>query len=132
MLPFASMNCVNMSKIQMQKGKAEFTRNWLHAWTRVERYSHFGKRFWQILLREKLVRYFTYNNRFLSNLPLIIDRHTETLLPEICQRERHGSIILQLLNMINKTVALHILNMIKPYLFFYIFQVAMSQCVDVP
>ena len=28
-------------------------------------------------------------------------RHTETLLPEICQRERYGSIILQLLNMIS-------------------------------
>ena len=46
-------------------------------------------------------------------------RHTETLLPEICQRERHGSIILQML------------NTIKPYLSFYIFQVAVSQCVDV-
>ena len=31
-----------------------------------------------------------------------------------------------------KTVALLTLNMIKPYLSFYIFQVAMSQCVDVP
>ena len=31
---------------------------------------------------------------------MIIDRHTETLLPEICQKERHGSIILQLLDMI--------------------------------
>ena len=24
------MNCVNMSKIQMQKGKPGFIRNWLH------------------------------------------------------------------------------------------------------
>ena len=32
----------------------------------------------------------------------------------------------------NKTVALHVVNMINPYLSFYIFQVAMSQCVDVP
>ena len=32
----------------------------------------------------------------------------------------------------DKTVALLILNMIKPYLSFCIFQVAMSQCVDVP
>ena len=29
-----------------------------------------------------------------------MDLHTETLLPEICQKERHGFIILQLLNMI--------------------------------
>ena len=35
-------------------------------------------------------------------------RHTKTLLPEICRRERHGSIILQLL------------NMIKPYSFAYV------------
>ena len=27
-----------------------------------------------------------------------MDRYTETLLPEICKKERHGSIILQLLN----------------------------------
>ena len=39
-----------MSKVQMQKGKAGFTRNWLHFLT--ERYSHFGKRFWQIPVRE--------------------------------------------------------------------------------
>ena len=30
----------------------------------------------------------------------------------------------------DKTVALHMLIMIEPYLSFYIFQVAMSQCVD--
>ena len=30
LLPSASMNCVNMSKVQMQKGNAGFTRNWLH------------------------------------------------------------------------------------------------------
>ena len=30
----------------------------------------------------------------------------------------------------DKTVALYMLNMIKLYLFFYIFQVGMSQCVD--
>ena len=29
-----------------------------------------------------------------------MDRHTETLLPEICQKERHGSMILQLLDII--------------------------------
>ena len=34
-----------------------------------------------------------------------MDRHTESLLPEICQKERHGSIILQLLNMINRSFA---------------------------
>ena len=61
-----------------------------------------------------------------------MDRYTDTLLPEICQKEKHGSIILQLLNMIYKTVALLTLDMIKPYLSFYIFQVAMSQYVDVP
>ena len=32
----------------------------------------------------------------------------------------------------DKTVALRMLNMIKPYLSFYIFQIDMSQCVDVP
>ena len=32
----------------------------------------------------------------------------------------------------DKTVALHMLNMIERYLSFYLFQVAMSQCVDVP
>ena len=41
-------------------------------------------------------------------------RHTETLLPVICERERYCSIILQ-------------------YIVKYdIFQVAMSECVDVP
>ena len=56
-----------------------------------------------------------------------MDGHTETLLPEICQKERHVSIILQLLNNYDKTVALLILNMIKPYLSFYIFQVAILE-----
>ena len=60
-----------------------------------------------------------------------MDRHTETLLPEICQKGKvwfyHFAIVKH-----DKTVALLILNMIKPYLSFYIFQVAMSQCVDVP
>ena len=41
-----------MSKIQTQNGTTGFIRNWLHLWTRVERYPHFGKRFWQILLRK--------------------------------------------------------------------------------
>ena len=41
-------------------------------------------------------------------------RHTETLLPEICQRERYGPIILHV--KYNKTVALHMLTMIEPYL----------------
>ena len=39
-------------------------------------------------------------------------RHTETLLTEICKRERYGSIIVKY----DKTVALYMLNMIKPYL----------------
>ena len=45
-----------MSKIQTQRGKAGFIRNWLHL---VERYPYFGKRFRQIPLRELLVGYFT-------------------------------------------------------------------------
>ena len=59
-----------------------------------------------------------------------MDRHTETLLPEICQKEKHGSIILQLLNMINRSFVY--IEYDKAVPFSYIFQVAMSQCVDVP
>ena len=56
------------------------------------------------------------------------NRHTETLLPEICRRERHGSIILQLLNMINRSFAYVKYDKTVPFLLHN--QVAMSQCVD--
>ena len=54
--------------------------------------------------------------------------HTETLLPEICQKK--GMVLSFAIVKYDKTVALYMLTMIKPYLSFYIFQVAMSQCVD--